>query len=315
MEIRTYIPITPQDANFNNLNRKKLDLFSDEKPEQYLRYCENFSSENKFKFVARQISKIRILVCGGCVALSHQTFFLRCSILFSLLCIIFSLQGCASSGVSREASSQAQSTYQGVVSIFDRNSVDVAEAYQGASQTTKGVMLGATTGAVTGGLVSSWSGVLPGAAGGAILGGALGAYIDSKASVADKIINRGNKVVVLGDQVLIILPSRLVFVGGTPILQPYASQTLNLVSELISGYPNMSVKIAAYTGSNGSERINRSLSQEQANTVLRYLWRTKTNTRMLYAEGGDGSKPVAQQGSDWAGENYRVEITFEKLPV
>lgn len=228
---------------------------------------------------------------------------------------LFFLQGCASSDVSRGASSEFQRSYQNASSAFDSDSVNIAEAYQGSSQTTKGVMIGGTAGAIVGGIASGWSGVIPGMAGGAIAGGALGAYIDSRASIADQIINRGNKVIVLGDQILIVLPSERIFVTGTSTLQPYSYKTLELVSELISGYPNISVKVAAYTGSNGPERINRSLTQEQANAVTKYLWRTKINTRLLYAEGDDGSKPVTASDSDWAGANYRVEITLEKLPV
>ena|SRR5579872_5008981 len=225
------------------------------------------------------------------------------------------LQGCASSDVSRNASGEFQKTYQGASSAFNSDSVSASEAYQGSSQTTKGVMIGGATGAVVGGIASGWSGVLPGAAGGAIFGGAIGAYIDSKTSIADQIINRGNQVIILGDQILIVLPSQNVFVEGTSTLQPYSYKTLDLVSEFISGYPNISVKVTAYTGSNGPDRISRSLTQEQANAVVKYLWRTKINTRLLYAEGGDGSKPVTESVSDWAGANYRVEITLEKLPV
>ena len=225
------------------------------------------------------------------------------------------LQGCASSDVSRNASGEFQKTYQNVSGAFDSNGVSVAESYQGTSQTTKGVMIGGATGAVVGGIASGWTGVVPGAVGGAIFGGALGAYIDSKASITDQIINRGNKVIVLGDQILIIWPSDHVFVEGTSTLQPYSYKTLELVSQFISGYPNISVKVAAYTGSNGPERISRSLTQEQANSVIKYLWRTKINTRLLYAEGGDGYKPVTETVTDWSGANYRVEITLEKLPV
>ncbi len=229
--------------------------------------------------------------------------------------LIALLQGCASSDVSRDASGQIQKTYQNASTAFNSDGVSAAESYQGSSQTAKGVILGGATGAIVGGIASSWSGVIPGMAGGAIFGGALGAYIDSKASIADQIINRGNKVIILGDQILIVLPSQYVFVEGTPTLQPYAYKTLDLVSQFISGYPNISVKVAAYTGTNGPERISRSLTQEQANAVTNYLWNTNINTRLLYAEGGDGDRPVTATVSDWDGANYRVEITLEKLPV
>lgn len=234
--------------------------------------------------------------------------------LLPVLVAVF-LQGCASSDVSRDASGEIQKTYQNANSAFESDSVNPAEAWQGSSQMAKGVILGGATGAIVGAIASGGTGVLPGAAGGAIFGGALGAYIDSKVSIADQIINRGNQVVLLGDQILIVLPSERVFSGGTAVLQPYAYKTLDLVSQFISGYINISVKVAAYTGSNGPERINLSLSQEQANAVIKYLWRTQIDTRLLYAEGGGGTRPVAESVSDWAGPNYRVEITLEKLPV
>lgn len=244
-----------------------------------------------------------------------QNIFFRCFITLFFIYLVTLLEGCASSDVSRNASGEFQKTYQNASSAVNSEGVSVAESYQGSSQTTKGLLLGGATGAIVGSIASGASGVIPGLAGGAIFGGALGAYIDSKASIADQIINRGNKVIVLGDQILIVLPSTHVFVEGTPTLQPYAYKTLDLVSQFISGYPNISVKVAAYTGSNGPERISRSLTQQQANAVIRYLWNTKINTRLLYAEGGDGSKPVTESISDWDGANYRIEITLEKLPV
>lgn len=240
---------------------------------------------------------------------------MKIKIILAVIFILFGLQGCASSEVSRGASSQVQKTYQNASSAWNSDSVSAEEAYQGTSQTTKGAMIGGATGAVVGGIATGWSGVLPGMAGGAIFGGALGAYIDSKATLADQIINRGNKVFILGDQILIVLPSEHVFVTGTSTLQPYAYKTLDLVSEFISGYPNISVKVAAYSNDDTPEQISRSLTQEQANAVVKYLWRTKINTRVLYAEGGDGSKPVAAPNGPNCDANYRVEITLEKLPV
>lgn len=231
-------------------------------------------------------------------------------ILCSLLAIF--LQGCASSGAARDASSGFHSTVQGASSAYDGSSVSVSETYQGSSQTSKGVLLGTATGAIVGGITSGGSGLLPGAAGGAIFGGALGAYIDSRSTLADKIINRGNKVVVLGDQVLIVLPTQFVFVDNTPQLQPYAYKTLNLITQLINGYPNMTVKVTTYADQSLPDRITRSLTQEQSDSIVKYLWRAHINTRVLYAEGGGISKPVAAPGND---VNNRVEITLEKLPV
>lgn len=243
-------------------------------------------------------------------------FFLRNRHCLPIVVIIFLsslfLQGCASSDVARGTSRNINSTYQGAAYAFDGNGVSVTEAYQGTSSTAKGVMLGGVTGAVVGGIASGGTGILPGAAGGAIFGGALGAYIDAHTTLADQIINRGNKVIVLGDQVLIVVPSQYVFVGNTRELQPYAYKTFDLISQLISGYPNMLVQVTTYTDDVVPDSISRSLTQQQSNSVVKYLWRTGINTRVLYASGGGSSKMVAASGSDL---NNRVEITLEKLPV
>ncbi len=229
-----------------------------------------------------------------------------------LFALIFALlQGCASSNVSRDASSQFHSTYQGAADAFDSNGISVTEAYQGTSQKTKGMMLGGATGALVGGVASGGSGILPGAAGGAIFGGALGAYIDENTTLADQIINRGNKVIMLGDQILIVLPSKYVFVENTPDLQPYAYETLNLVASYISSYPNISVTITTYANATLPERVSLSITQQQSNSVVKYLWRARTNTRLLYGIGGGESKPVVADGD----ANDRVEITLEKLPA
>lgn len=222
------------------------------------------------------------------------------------------LQGCASSNLSRGAAGDIHNVYQNINDSVDSNGISVTESYQGTSQTTKGVMLGGATGAVAGSLAFGSSAILPGAAGGAIFGGALGAFIDENTTLEDKIINRGNKVIILGDQILIVLPSKYVFVENTSELQPFAYKTLDMVAQMISSYPNMSVKVSSYTTSILPDRINLSLTQEQANTVVKYLWRTRLNTRMLYAEGGGATKPIAPGDSD---TNNRVEITLEKLPV
>lgn len=224
------------------------------------------------------------------------------------------LQGCASSNVSRQAAGNFNAVYPGNGPGY--GAMSLSEAYQGTSQTTKGVWIGGATGALAGGVVSGGSGILPGAAGGAIFGGALGAYIDANTSLADRIINRGNQVVVLGDQILIVLPSNYLFNDQSAEFRQYAYPTLDLVAKFISSYPNMLVTVTAYVAPLGSERMNHALTQEQANAIVKYLWRTGINTRMLYAQGGGGSKPVERPSlTSQTGNNYRVEITLEKLPV
>lgn len=226
------------------------------------------------------------------------------------------LAGCASSGLERDTTSNIDHAYYGTggaLSNFTNGSV--AGAYQNSSQTTKGVMLGGGAGALAGGLTSG-IGMVPGMAGGAIWGGALGAYIDSRTTLVDKLQNRGVKVVVLGDQILLVMRSSYLFHGTTPNLLTDAYPTLNLVAKFIGDNPNMSVRVAGNVTMAGPEEVNLSVSRQQAETVVKYLWRTGVNTRMLYAVGEGGKNPVIKDNLYLVdSENYRIEITMEKLPV
>jgi len=238
------------------------------------------------------------------------------SILSMLFFCVLCLQGCASSDVSRQLSSQVNTGYQ---HTSDRLSTvgngSVSDSYQNSSQTTKGVLIGGTAGAVAGSMTTG-IGLFTGAAGGAIFGGAIGAYIDAHTTLEDKLKNRNVNVIVLGDQIMIIIPSAQLFSGRSAEMNPYGYSTLDLVSQYIGRNTNMMVRISAYMNPNDMQRVDYALSQQQAEAVEKYLWRTGIDTRLLYASGYGELNPVTCPAAEWgAGDNYRVEITLEKLPT
>jgi outer membrane protein OmpA-like peptidoglycan-associated protein len=196
---------------------------------------------------------------------------------------------------------------------LSHSSGELRDAYQNSSQLSKGALIGGTVGALAGAATSGGSGVLPGLGLGAIFGGAIGAYIDSHTTLADKLENRGVQVVQLGDQILIVIPSFIVFDYMTSRLLPGAYDTLDLVVELIGRNPNMSVKVAGYTSAVEPEDVSVMLSKQQAEKIMRYFWNRNINTRLLFAEGYGGAKLVTANTGDWGSDNYRIEITLEKL--
>lgn len=230
--------------------------------------------------------------------------------------ILFSLQGCASSAAGRGAASSADQAYLDTDYAMRHfgDAGDVSTAYQNSSQTAKGMVIGGVVGAAAGSATSPVGG-MAGFGLGAIFGGALGKYIDSHTTLADKLENRHVRVIEIGDQIMIVINSTTLFYSNTSNIRLDAYDTLDLVSEYISRYPNISVKIVAYTSAAEPERVSRPLSQQQADNVLKYLWNRHINTRVLYAEGAGSSKLVTANTADWNSDNYRVEITLEKLPV
>ena len=231
------------------------------------------------------------------------------------LVLFLFLQSCASSDLSRSSANKVDAAYAGTTSMFSGTNGTLASVYQNTSQATKGAVIGGAAGAVAGGLTTG-VGVWPGAAVGAVGGGAFGAYIDGQTSLVDKLENRNVKVIVLGDQVLLVLSSAQIFSGMSPTITCQGASTLDLVAQLMSGYTKMLVKVAAYTNGACPNRINVALSNEQAQSIVKYLWHLNTNTRLLYATGCGAAKPVTKvTAEEELGANYRVEITFEKLPT
>jgi outer membrane protein OmpA-like peptidoglycan-associated protein len=238
-------------------------------------------------------------------------------VLFRFLFILFSsivLSACASSSVTRSVETHVDNTYDSTDPSGLMNT-EAGLTYENYSQTSKGVIVGAGVGAATGAMMSGTVGILPGAAGGAVLGGVFGAYIDRHTTLRDQLENRGAKVLVLGDQILIVLPSGQIFSGMTAQIYPQARSTLDLVGQLIRGLTTISVRVAAYTNATGSDKVNCVVSQQQADAVVKYLFPI-TNTRVITGTGYGGTHLIARNSPVWDdGANYRVEISLEKLPT
>ncbi len=228
----------------------------------------------------------------------------------------FILCSCASSTVSRDAASNVDMGVQNARNLVDgATSGDIADSYQNASQQTKGAMLGGVAGAGLGALAYG-VGTIPGAAIGAVFGASYGSYIDTHTSVEDQLTNRGATIVVLGDQILMVLPSARIFNAMTPVIKPDAYSTLRLVAAYINRYTKMLVKIAGYTNAVGPPEIDLSLSQLQAESISKFLWACGLDARLTYAVGYGGTHLVQRNSGAWDdGDNYRIEITLEKLYV
>jgi outer membrane protein OmpA-like peptidoglycan-associated protein len=127
---------------------------------------------------------------------------------------------------------------------------------------------------------------------------------------------RGVTIVVLGDQILIVMPSALIFDEYSSRIKPSAYSTLNEITAYINNYTKMLVNINAYTADTGSRRVDLALSKEQAQHLARYLYDEGLNARVLHAAGRGGKHLVQKNSTDWYfNMNYRIEITLEKLYV
>lgn len=234
----------------------------------------------------------------------------RLTILIIVLC--FGLISCASSNVSRDVAAQVDKTFYNSGLGDDPNVVD---SFYNSSQATKGTIIGGTAGAVTG-MMSSGLALVPATATGMILGASYGRYLDANMSLEDELANRGVMVIVLGDQVLIVIPSELLFYNYSTKIKGSAYSTLYLVGQFINRFYKISLKIAAYTSRTGSTYADQTLSQRQAEKIGKFFTASGVNARIIYAEGYGGTHLVDKNLMRWnVNDNYRVEISFEKLYV
>lgn len=231
----------------------------------------------------------------------------------ALLSLIAILAGCAYSNVERDVTSNIDKGVEHTrQKVAYTSSSSAADSYQNASQRTHGAILGGAAGGIAGAFVTS-VGTFPGLLVGSIFGASYGAYIDSKSSVADQLQNRGATIVMLGDHILIVLPSSQIFEEMSPRIKPDAYSTLNLVIQYINGFTTSLVKIAAYTNHVPAEDIALCLSKEQAESVSKYFAMAGMDTRLLYAVGYGGLNQVQKSSLSWKeNDNYRIEITLEK---
>lgn len=238
----------------------------------------------------------------------------KCPVILSLLLfslVISQLTSCAQSAVTRSAADEVDSAYQTGNNAVKGIADDDLPAYPNYSSVALGAGAGGAVGAVAGALVSGGTGVLPGAAGGAVFGGMMGGYLNNHANLKDQLENHGVKVFVMGDQIKIVIPTEQTFRDITPNIYPQAYSTLALVGDYLNHYKTMAVKIAVYQDDAGSDKINLSLSKQQANALVKYFW-GRINTRLVYGVGMGDCSLVAEVTSE---ANSRIEITTEKLPV
>jgi len=240
---------------------------------------------------------------------------LRVCRMLTLVFIFAGLQGCASSRLTRDADEQAKAAYaSGNAAVSDVGTLNPGRSWQGSSQAAKGIVIGGVAGGVTGGMISG-IGVGPGLLGGMIFGGALGTWIDTHTTASDQLLNRGAEVMVLGDQIRVVLLTKDVFEEHSANISVHAYKTLDQVVQLIGRYPNRQVTVAVFSDPGDSPKASLILTDAEARAVTRYLWRSGVNTRVLYAAGMGITNPVARPGGDHPGDNSRVEITLERLPV
>jgi outer membrane protein OmpA-like peptidoglycan-associated protein len=192
------------------------------------------------------------------------------------------------------------------------------------TQSTNKTAVGATLGAVTGGLLGNrldkgnrTRGTVLGAAAGAAAGGGIGYLMDrQEAQLREQLVaERSQHAIeverVRDDLLKLTLANEVSFDVNSATVKPTFKPSLSKVADVLKAYDTR-VTVVGHTDSSGSDSHNQQLSERRARAVLEELSRLGVPYERLSAVGRGEYEPRADNTSA-AGrsQNRRVEILVQ----
>lgn len=179
-----------------------------------------------------------------------------------------------------------------------------------ASSTTKGVAIGAGSGAVIGGIIGRQSDhTAAGAIIGATVGGAAGALIgrhmdkqaeELKADLAGATVER------IGEGIKITFDSGLMFGFDSYELTSNTTSNLSSLAATLNKYEDTDILIEGHTDQKGSEEYNMELSKQRSKSVASYLEQLNVKRSRITTQGYGELQPVSEIDE----QNRRVEVAI-----
>jgi outer membrane protein OmpA-like peptidoglycan-associated protein len=198
------------------------------------------------------------------------------------------------------------------------------DPYTGATQlsnTAGGGFIGATGGAVVGGLIGAASGndpriaALIGAGVGGIAGATIGNYMDEQeAELRAQLQGTGVSVTRAGNEIILNMPSNITFATDSAAVQPQFNRTLVAVGLVLKKYDRTIIDVYGHTDDQGDENYNLDLSQRRATSVASVLASQGVDQRRFYIRGLGEDEPVSSNATEQGrAQNRRVEIQLSPI--
>lgn len=105
------------------------------------------------------------------------------------------------------------------------------------------------------------------------------------------------------------------FKTGKAEIDPASDRTMTAIAAIMADYPGFHVQVDGHTDNVGNPEVNRKLSQDRADAVVKYLVEKKgSEAKRLSAKGFGDTQPVASNKTK-AGQakNRRVDFTVTKM--
>lgn len=181
-----------------------------------------------------------------------------------------------------------------------------------ASKKTKGAVIGATVGGVTGAIITKKNkaaGIVIGAAIGGVAGALIGNYMDKQAEQIRKDLE-GAKVERLEEGIVITFDSGLLFDFDSYSLRNTTKNNLSRLANTLQKY-DTDVMILGHTDDVGNEEYNLNLSNQRANAVNQYLVNQSIRAGRIVPQGLGENDPLFSNDSESNRQkNRRVELTI-----
>ncbi len=186
----------------------------------------------------------------------------------------------------------------------------------GLNKSEKGAIIGASSGAVVGGVIgykgkNTALGAILGAAVGGTVGAVIGNKMDKQAKkMADDL---GNSATVerVGEGIKLTFNSQLLFDFGKTDLKESNKSDLQRFAETLKEYPETDLLIVGHTDDVGSESFNKKLSRQRAGAVSSYLGNLGVSSSRLRIEGHGELQPTTSNDTESnRSQNRRVEIAI-----
>lgn len=180
---------------------------------------------------------------------------------------------------------------------------------------------GALTGIVAGATMSTISGIpapfaiAVGGVAGTIIGYDISKREQSYEILNKRLDNRYVNVFYLGQQITVVVSSDRLFYEGTARLHRSEYPTLSLIAEYIRQFRTEGLHVGAYTSKSKDPKRDVALTEQQAQSVVQFLWREGVNARMITGLGYGSTLPIANEDSiNGQVANRRIEIQFQWIP-
>jgi outer membrane protein OmpA-like peptidoglycan-associated protein len=190
-----------------------------------------------------------------------------------------------------------------------------AAGCQSLNKKEQGAIIGATGGAVVGGVVGHATGsTARGAIIGAAVGGAAGAIIghqmDQKAKEIQQTV-AGAQITRVGEGLVVTFDSGLLFDFDSDQLRDASRVNLDNLAKSLSSFGDSKLLLVGHTDNTGADSYNLDLSRRRASAVASYLTARGVPSARIETAGRGESEPIAPNDTDADRQkNRRVEVAI-----